>query len=421
MKAHGEHPYAATIGIDWSNAKHDICLRVQGRDQLEYSQIPHTVEAVNEWARELRSRFGGQSVAVALELAKGPLVYLLEQHPQLVIFPINPATLAKYRQTFTPSHAKDDPTDAFLALDLLTRHHEHLSPLRPERPAMRALKQLINTRIMLRGDITRVTNRLTSASKNYYPQVLDWFADKDTRLFCDFLLRWPTSAQAKKARRSTLERFLRAHNVRRANVIKNRIDAINSLTVMSTDPGVVEPNTLLVQILAEQLTVLLDSRARCEGKISSLCEQCPDHHLFASFPGAGPIYSARLTSAFGEQRERLPSATHAQRHFGIAPVIERSGNKSWTHWRYRCDAKLRQTLVEWAALSIPHSFWANAYYQQQRHKGSTHQAALRALAFKWTRILYRCWHDGVEYDESTYLAALKQRGSPLLKYIANSA
>ena len=56
-----------------------------------------------------------------------------------------------------------------------------------------------------------------------------------------------------------------------------------------------------------------------------------------------------------------------------------------------------------------------AYYQQQRDKGSTYQAAVRSLAFKWIRILYRCWQSGVAYDESRYLKALERRGSPLVK------
>ena len=69
---------------------------------------------------------------------------------------------------------------------------------------------------------------------------------------------------------------------------------------------------------------------------------------------------------------------------------------------------------KWAAQTINKSFWAGAYYRQQRAKGSSHQAAVRALAFKWIRILYRCWQTGKRYDESVYLNALRRRGSPLL-------
>jgi hypothetical protein len=50
-----------------------------------------------------------------------------------------------------------------------------------------------------------------------------------------------------------------------------------------------------------------------------------------------------------------------------------------------------------------------------RAKGNTYQAAVRALALKWIRILYRCWQTRTPYNESTYLNALRKRGSPLLK------
>jgi hypothetical protein len=95
--------------------------------------------------------------------------------------------------------------------------------------------------------------------------------------------------------------------------------------------------------------------------------------------------------AFGEQRERDTSAAELQKYAGIAPVTERRGKKSWGHWRLQCTTFLRQTFVAWAAESTRHACWAQGYYQQQRDKGKAHQAAVRALACKWIRILYRCW------------------------------
>jgi len=142
-----------------------------------------------------------------------------------------------------------------------------------------------------------------------------------------------------------------------------------------------------------------------------------DYPFFESLPGAGPVFASRLLAAFGEQRERYAGADELQQYAGIAPVTERSGQKTWIHWRTRCPSFLRQTFVEWAGETIPRSFWAGAYYRQQRDKGCSHQAAIRALAFEWIRILYRCWNNRTPYNESTYLNALKQRRSPLLLYI----
>jgi len=95
----------------------------------------------------------------------------------------------------------------------------------------------------------------------------------------------------------------------------------------------------------------------------------PDYALFSSLPGAGPTFAPRLLAAFGEQRERYARSDEIQQYAGIAPVTERSGNKSWVHWRLQCPKFLRQTFVEWAALSIPHCYWAKAYYEQQRARG----------------------------------------------------
>ena len=149
--------------------------------------------------------------------------------------------------------------------------------------------------------------------------------------------------------------------------------------------------------------------------IAKLASQHPDYALFEPLPGAGPSLTPRLMVAFGEQRERFSSAGDVQKLSGIAPVTERSGQKHWVHWRLQCPTFMRQTFVEWAAQTINKSYWAGAYYRQQRAKGSTYQAAVRSLAFKWIRILYRCWQTGVAYDESRYLKALERRGSPLVK------
>jgi hypothetical protein len=66
------------------------------------------------------------------------------------------------------------------------------------------------------------------------------------------------------------------------------------------------------------------------------------------------------------------------------------------------------------AQTINKSYWAGLYYYQQRAKGCSYQAAVRSLAFKWIRILYRCWATRTRYDEAKYLKALRDRGSPLL-------
>jgi transposase len=419
MKSQAPAAFAAFIGLDWADAKHDICLQAAGAERRECLVLEHRPEAIDAWVQTLRTRFHGQPVAVCLELNKGPIVSALRAYDFLVLFPVNPLTVAKYREAFTPSRAKDDPSDAELQVELLLKHRDKLTPLSPQSPTMRALAQLVEHRRRLVGDKVRLTNRLTSALKNYFPHVLQWFQDKDTAIFCDFLSRWPTLKAAQLARRTTLESFFRAHHVRSADVITTRIEALKRAVALTTDEGVITPNALLVQALVAQLRVTLQAIADFDTAIAQRAQEHPDFPLFDALPGAGAVFAPRLLVAFGEQRERYASAEELQKYAGIAPVTERSGKQSWVHWRLQCPTFLRQTFVEWAAESTRHSFWAQVYYQQQRDKGKAHQAAVRALAFKWIRILYRCWQTRTPYNEALYLQALKRRSAPLLHNLAN--
>jgi transposase len=412
--------FTAIVGIDWADTKHDICLQAAGSDQREFDRIEHQVARIDEWARSLQQRFGGP-IAIAVELAKGPIVYALQKYDFFVLFPINPLTLAKYREAFTPSRTKDDPTDAELALDLLMRHPERFEPLRPQSVAMRTLVSLTERRRALVNDKIRLTNRLTHTLKQYYPQALDWFEQRDTVLFCDFLSRWPTLLQAKRARQASVQAFFHAHNGRRAQVIAARLQAIKAAVPLTHDAGVIVPCRLHAMALVEQLRVTLQSIDQFDREIAQLAPTLPDYGLLEGLPGAGAHLAPRLLVAFGEDRQRFQRADELQTYAGIAPVTERSGKKRWVHWPWQCPTFLRQTFVEWAGQTINKSFWAAAYYRQKREKGSTHQAAVRALAFKWIRILYRCWQAHTPYDETKYLNALKKRGSPLLQnFILNA-
>ena len=113
----------------------------------------------------------------------------------------------------------------------------------------------------------------------------------------------------------------------------------------------------------------------------------------------------------------------------LPPTFSKPGSPlaTWTpksphmHWRWACPKFVRQTFHEWAAHSIASSSWAKAYYEQQRAKGKSRHTATRSLAFKWIRVIYRCWKDRTPYDEAKYLAALRQKGSPVLAYLKPQA
>jgi hypothetical protein len=196
---------------------------------------------------------------------------------------------------------------------------------------------------------------------------------------------------------------------------ERRILAIGGAIPAAGDRAVIEAKSVVVKVIVQLMRSLLEGIAELDRKIEEAAAGHPDFFIFDSLPGAGAVMAPRLLAAFGSQRDRYRCADELQTYSGIAPVTERSGKRKWVHFRWACPKFLRQSFHEWAGHSIAQSVWARAYYQQQRRRGSDHHAAVRSLAFKWIRIVFRCWKDRVTYDETKYLAALAKRGSPLGK------
>jgi len=412
--------YAALIGIDWADQKHDICLIDSATTQREASVLRHSPQAIEEWAAGLRHRFGGQQIAVCLEQSRGPLIYALMKYDFLTLYPVNPSTLSRYREAFSPSRHKDDASDAAYLAELLLSHRDHLRAWQPDSEQTRTLRYLVEHRRRLVDDRTRLSNRVTALLKCYFPQVLQWFPDIRTTLVCDFLLRWPSLETLRRVRRETLSKFFRSHNSLRRETIEKRVGLIKEAVPLVTDRAVIAASALMVKALAAQMKTTLSAIHEFDSEIAALCAVNEDFARMKSLPGAGQNYAARLTVALGTDRERWQSADELAQLSGIAPVIERSGKSCRVRWRYFCPKFLRQSFHEYAGESVRHSFWARAYYEQQRAKGKSHQAATRALAFKWIRIIYRCWKTRTAYDEVKYLEGLRKKGSSLLNYVANN-
>lgn len=411
--------YAALIGLDWASEKHDVWVWDVATGEGRHRVVEHTPEALAEWLGELQERYPGKRLALCLEQSRGALIYALMGRAFLDLYPINPVTLARYRGAFAPSRAKDDPSDARLLSEILRLHRDKLSVWKPDDEQTRTLGFLNEERRKAVNLRTKLVLRLQAALKLYFPQALQWVGtDLAAPMACDWLLKWPTLEAARRARPQTIRAFFYAHNCRSAGHIESVLAAIGTAKPLTQDAAVLAVQPLTVQMLAKQLRLLHASIAAYERQIAALFKQHPDAFLFESLPGAGEVIAPRLLAAFGSDRSRHPSAQDMQAYAGIAPVVERSGKSCWTHWRWNCPKFLRQTFHEFAKCSILHSVWARAYYDQQKQRGKGHNAASRSLAFKWIRIIHRCWQTRIPYDEGLYLQALAKRGSPLCALIA---
>ncbi len=412
--------FAAYIGIDWADQKHDICLSTSIDGKAEYKKISSTPEALTEWLSQLRQRFPKGNIAVCLEQSRGALIYHLMTYDFLVLFPVNPMTLAKYRQAFSTSGAKDDRPDADFLRELICVHRKHLRPWYPDDETSRSLALLAEARRKAVNDRTKHTNRLQAVLKNFFPQALELTgAHLYDKVSLAFLEKWERLEDIQRAQDKTIRKFYTSLGSRSTRRINERLQLIRSAVPLTKDNAIIKSSTITVRMLVRQLLSLNESISEYDQALAEMFDQHPDKDIFSSFPGVGDVLKPRLLAAFGTDRNRFEKAENIQEYSGIAPVTRRSGKTSIVHRRLACSKFLLQTFHEFASCSRKKSIWAKAFYDMQRDKGKGHHTAIRSLAFKWIRIIHRCWRDRVCYDEIMYLKSLQRNQSPLLKYIAN--
>lgn len=404
-----EPEWAAFLAIDWADQKHVWSFEVPGDKKREQGECRHTPEEIHVWISQLITRFAGRPIAVCLEQSRGPLLSALSKYDNLVLYPIHPATASDFRKAMYPSGSKDDPRDADLLLEFLIKHRDRLRAWRPDTEQTRELRFLVEDRRQLVDEKTRCLNRLTQRLKLYFPQALSWFGGADSVWLWKFLERWPDLETLRKVRRSTLKTFLDSDGRSSAPDLEQFWPGIRQAVPATHDAAVLRSAVLFVTNMVRHLQALRESIRHYDQRLKELTETHPDFPIVSSFPGVGPALAPRLIAALGTQRDRFANANQLQSYSGIAPVKEASGKRCWTHMRWACPKFVRQTFQEWAQHSVTRSPWARAYYDQQRAHRKQHHSIIRSLAFKWIRILYRCWQNRTPYQEPLYSAALARR------------
>jgi transposase len=408
-----EPVFAAFVAIDWGSKEHVVASAPTAGGRVEITKLKNTPEAVELWVASLRQRFPGAPVAVALEQKRGAVIYMLSKYDHLVLYPVPPTMSSSYRYTFAPSGAKNDNGDALLLLDLLRRHRDRLPPLQQDTPDTRLLRFLTEDRRGLVEQKVSVLQQLTDCVAQYFPQVRAWFAPLDTPFVQALLERWPSLQQLQRSHPGTLKRFFTEHRSWDDDRIAEQIRDIYAAVPATRDAVVLEAGSRKAAACLAQLAVLRDQVAVYDKRIAAVTADHPDAPIFNSLPGAGAALTPRLIAAFGTDRTQWRDAKDLQRFSGIAPILVQSGNCSRVAMRRACPKFVRQTFHEFAAHSIRFCPWAKLLYE--RHlKGDkkNHHRAVRAVAFHWIRIAYRCWVNREPYDESIFLAAQRRRNSP---------
>ena len=107
--------------------------------------------------------------------------------------------------------------------------------------------------------------------------------------------------------------------------------------------------------------------------------------------------AAALLAEIGDVRSRFPDE-ESRRLAGVAPVTRASGKMHAVSFRYACDKKLRNAIIDFADDSRHASPWAANIYQAAIARGKRHPHAVRILARAWIRVIWRCWHNHAAYD-----------------------
>jgi len=404
--------YAAFVALDWADQKHAFSLQVAGQNKREAGTLEHKPEQIGAWVAALRERFGGRPVAVALEQSRGALIHALLSYDFLVIYPMHPTAVAKFREAFKFSGVKSDPLDTDQILEIITKHLRLLKPLRPDTEATRLLGRLVEDRrkaVELRAGHIQA---LKASLKEYFPQALEVLSQNVTsRLAHDFLKKWPTFGDFQQARPATVKRFFYGHNVRSPAVIEQAQQVARQSRALTADTAIVESGVRISQVYAQVIQTLNPLIEQYEQRIETVFHNHPDAMVFSTVPGAGPALAPRLLAAFGTDRSRFDTAGNLHSFSGVGPVTKSSGKMRVVFARCACPKFLRQTFHEFARLSVAQCQWAQNYVQYYTAKGKKYHTVIRALAFKWIRILFRCWQDRTPYDDAKYMKSLEKRGS----------
>lgn len=172
----------------------------------------------------------------------------MEQNRGPLLYALIPARLPTTVKLFNPSRAKSDPVDARLLVELMQKHPDKLERWAAGCPKTRALRQWLESRRMLVGEKVRLTHRITASLKSYFPQVLDWFEDKDTLVFCEFIEQFSEVQAAQAATSQQIAQFFRSHKVIRKSAINRRIQQIQEARPpLTNDEAIVLPAQALTR------------------------------------------------------------------------------------------------------------------------------------------------------------------------------
>lgn len=396
------HPDSSDVfaGIDWGGTHHQLCLLDADGQVLLERRIPHTVAGLDELCRVLTGQPG--QVRVAIERGEGLLVERLLALDEMQTFCVSPKISARARERYRLAGTKTDEFDAFVLADTLRHEHGYWRPLLPASDTLMQLRATVRDRERVVWNQRDLENQLRATMGAYNPAVLHLFSSLDGGSSLEFIRRYPLPAQTARVGVARMDAFLtRAHYSGRTSA-ETLVERIRPHP-LTAGPGTNQGKAFAAVRFAEQLDLLNRHLRAYDGEIARLLAAHPDTRIFASFHGIGPVTAATLLAGMGEDRARFPSAPALLAETGLAPVTRASGRSRQVRFRYAANRRMRHAIDWWAFVAVREDpTWSGALYTHARAAGQRHHRALRGIGARWTRILWRCWQDGTEYDPARH-------------------
>ena len=390
------------VGIDWADTKHDIVVMDGEGKELDCFTVAHSKDDIeNLKSRLLKHEQNPESICCFLETKHGLLVYsLLEDN--FSIYPLNPKVVDARRK---PSGAKTDYIDARLLANIGRTEYNELYKLEPNSVLIQKLKGLTRDQDTLIQDSTRLTNRLNSTLKEYYPIALELFSKITLPIAIAFLRDYPTPQEAKKASTDELYKFLKKQKHPKPK--SKAYDLYKKLKKPSLEANsaVTETKSRFMLATLDQLEPLLKHLEEYDKEIEKLFNYHSDSKIFSSLPGAGKRLAPRLLAEWGDDRMRYDDASVVQALAGTSPVLHQSGKMRIVKRRQSCIKPFRNAIHQFAYQTQRWIGWAKEYYKKKRGEGKNHHEAVRALANIWVRIIFAMWQKYEPYDENIFLNA----------------
>lgn len=399
------------IGIDLSDKDFHACMTDDSGSKVSASSFDFSddgfysfIDWIRDWIK--KSQPSNDNCMIGLENPRSRLVDFLNQR-QYTVLSVNPNAIAKYRESRSPSGAKSDSGDAHLIAHYIREHEKALRPIKIPEEKIRELMLLLEDRDRLVNQKVRLSNQLTHALKDYFPQALDAFGSIDNKCALEFLKRIDTFQQVKVLSSGQIKQLLkdcRCYQEKSKSRFIRAVEKHKKQRASHVAPEIVRAKTILKNALVSHLILTVQHIEQYDELIKAVMSHIPNGDIFTSLPGADYLLGAKLLILYASKD--FNSANEAQVFYGTAPYTASSGKYRSVRFRRGCNKFGRNTLQQFARGSVKKSQWARKYYEIKKNQGKGSNHACRCLANLWVKVTFTMWKHKTIYDEAKHMASI---------------